>query len=71
MVATWVINYFCPILGTTLANAMWVSSIPAVMEARSAQNLGNLNPIPWGKNSKILGLIIYFYSVFTISILQH
>lgn len=48
MAPHWVFTYFCPALGTLLADAVWVSSIKAVKLAREAQNLGDLNPLPWG-----------------------
>jgi len=43
----WVIEWFCPILGTALADFMWVVSIGAVLECRKNQSLGALDPIPF------------------------
>lgn len=54
MAPSWVIDYFCPTLGTLLASVMWISSIPAVVEARKVQNLGSLNPLPWSKCTTFL-----------------
>lgn len=36
-----------PTLGTGIANAMFVSGIPAVQKARAAGTLGELNPVPF------------------------
>jgi hypothetical protein len=48
MAPQWVFSYFAPTMGTLLAEAMWFSSIKAVRLARQAQDLGELNPLPWG-----------------------
>ena len=36
-----------PMLGTVVANVMFLASLPAVLDARAAGALGNLNPVPW------------------------
>jgi solute carrier family 50 (sugar transporter) len=43
----WFVQWFCPILGTTMADFMWVVSIGAVLECRKNQSLGALDPIPF------------------------
>ena len=36
-----------PTIGAVVANAMFFSSLPAVLDARKDQKLGDLNPVPW------------------------
>ncbi|KAH8061362.1 sugar transmembrane transporter [Aureococcus anophagefferens] len=36
-----------PTVGTVVANAMFLASLPAVLAARRAGDLGSLNPTPW------------------------
>lgn len=36
-----------PTLGVALSNAMFLSAVPAVLDARKNGNLGDLNPVPW------------------------
>ena len=36
-----------PTLGTVVANCMFLSGLPAVLGARRAGSLGDLNPVPW------------------------
>uniref|UniRef100_A0A7S3NR04 Sugar transporter SWEET1 n=1 Tax=Aureoumbra lagunensis TaxID=44058 RepID=A0A7S3NR04_9STRA len=36
-----------PTIGVIVANGMFLSSLPAVLDARSIGSLGSLNPIPW------------------------
>lgn len=36
-----------PSLGVALSNAMFLSAVPAVLEARKNGSLGDLNPVPW------------------------
>ncbi|KAJ8602038.1 hypothetical protein CTAYLR_002736 [Chrysophaeum taylorii] len=36
-----------PSLGVVVANSLFLSSVPAVVGARSASSLGDLNPLPW------------------------
>lgn len=36
-----------PALGTVVANVMFLASLPAVLDARAAGALGDLNPVPW------------------------
>jgi hypothetical protein len=56
----------CPLLGTTLCNVMWFVSLPAVLEARSKKNIGNLNVYVFGKaigimfSNNFLSIIIIY-----------
>ena len=43
----WVTKYFAPALGTLIANAMWVTPIKVMRDARRNRELGNINPIPF------------------------
>lgn len=40
-------NTVAPTLGVVIANALFLSSVPAVLSARRTGNLGELNPVPW------------------------
>lgn len=40
-------NTIAPSLGVVIANALFLSSVPAVLSARRDKSLGDLNPIPW------------------------
>lgn len=44
---SWVVEWFCPILGTIFADTMWVVSIGAMLNARNNNNLGSLDPLPY------------------------
>jgi hypothetical protein len=48
MAPHWVFLYFAPTVGTFLADCVWVSSIKTVRVARANQDLGEVNPLPWG-----------------------
>jgi len=43
----WIANIFCPTLGMIIANVMWLSSLPAVLESRRKRSIGKLNPLPY------------------------
>ena len=59
----WVVDLLCPILGTVLADVMWIVSINAILQARKNKSLGELNPLPFvaGLANCIVWVI---YSVF-------
>jgi solute carrier family 50 protein (sugar transporter) len=37
----------CPLFGSIIANAMWLTPLPAVLEVRKSRKLGELNPYPF------------------------
>ena len=43
-----VTSLVCPLIGTLICNIMWLSPLPAVLEARRRHSLGALNPLPYG-----------------------
>ena len=43
-----VTNLVCPLIGTLICNVMWLSPLPAVLEARRQHSMGALNPLPFG-----------------------
>ena len=40
-------DFVCPFFGVIIGNAMWLSPMKAVLEARSKGDIGTLNPVPW------------------------
>ena len=51
-----------PTLGCFVANGMFLSGLPAVLDARKQKSLGELNPIPFPMAlGNALGWLIYAY----------
>lgn len=48
MSPTWITALFCPILGDIISNIMFATSLPAILKARANNDIGNINPIPYG-----------------------
>lgn len=44
----WLTHIACPVLGTILCVIMWFSSLSSIRLVRKTEDLGSLNPIPYG-----------------------
>jgi solute carrier family 50 (sugar transporter) len=56
----WVTHALAPSIGLVIVNIMWLSPMSAMLQARRALELGNLNPIPFLVTTfNCIGWIIY------------